>query len=495
MNIDELDRVYQGPNSGLGGLSSIADNTNVRTTVPSPLDGLKGDLDKARTTEASALERLRKSYEITPDEEAANTANLWGVASKALLSDEPRGRGFLGSALAEMGSAFAKEKKSQFEAQRQNREKGDGIEYAKAADRLKALEGKYAAAITKGQTGSSQAPWIVITDKDKTKYRFNKLTGEKQLIPRDEAERYESDVKKYSDYLIRTGDPDWDENAHKRAAQESAARMAASGGSSVPSAMPAGGAQVALNGGQDQAAWAKQLEAEGKTADAEALRGASPVVTPVQTPFFTDKRDERKVKTARDVAQAQQDVKDSPGATKGVEDRTRAKAITSAEVKQSLSMKGVMDNLEAAEKILTGPIAPTASGIGKKIDNIAAEFGKSPEGAVQAKELVNIAAALTSNVPRMEGPQSDADRTYYAEVAGQLGDAGIPVDQRLAMLRQFKKRMSHWDENGKWHKNPEDAKNANKATPSTPAAAPTASSANIEAARAYLEARRKAKSP
>jgi hypothetical protein len=81
---------------------------------------------------------------------------------------------------------------------------------------------------------------------------------------------------------------------------------------------------------------------------------------------------------------------------------------------------------------------PTGSGAGKIYDAVGGFFGASPTGAAEAKELKVVAARLTGRVPRLEGPQSDADRKLYEQAAGQAGDESLPRDQRIAAVRRMR---------------------------------------------------------
>lgn len=54
-------------------------------------------------------------------------------------------------------------------------------------------------------------------------------------------------------------------------------------------------------------------------------------------------------------------------------------------------------------------------------------------------QLDMIAAGLTLNVPRMEGPQSDRDTMLYRQAAGQVGNSAIPYKTRLAALSQLER--------------------------------------------------------
>ena len=83
----------------------------------------------------------------------------------------------------------------------------------------------------------------------------------------------------------------------------------------------------------------------------------------------------------------------------------------------------------------------TSSGIGAARDTAAGFFGKTTDAANAAAKLDTYGAWLSSNVPRFEGPQSDADRLYYAQMAGNIGNRKVPVEQRLAAVQALEKFM------------------------------------------------------
>lgn len=113
------------------------------------------------------------------------------------------------------------------------------------------------------------------------------------------------------------------------------------------------------------------------------------------------------------------------------------------------NMEGLGSDIAAADDLLSGVKRtadgqavtgnmPTGSGVGKIVDTVGGFFGASPSGAVEAKELKVVAARLTGRVPRFEGPQSDRDTQLYKEAAAEVGNEGIPRDQRLAAVRRMR---------------------------------------------------------
>lgn len=74
----------------------------------------------------------------------------------------------------------------------------------------------------------------------------------------------------------------------------------------------------------------------------------------------------------------------------------------------------------------------TGSAFGAAWDASNAAFGRSTQGAQANASLRTIAGQLTSRMPRMEGPQSNADVQMYKEMAGDLANESLPVETRQA---------------------------------------------------------------
>lgn len=77
---------------------------------------------------------------------------------------------------------------------------------------------------------------------------------------------------------------------------------------------------------------------------------------------------------------------------------------------------------------------PTGSGVGALADQVGNFIGRPLKGATQAQQLEALSGWLTANIPRMEGPQSDADVRNYATMAGKIGDRTLPAETRKAAL-------------------------------------------------------------
>jgi len=107
-----------------------------------------------------------------------------------------------------------------------------------------------------------------------------------------------------------------------------------------------------------------------------------------------------------------------------------------AQLQQELNKKGVQANsmlnlINEARTYLpyaTGSTLGAARVAGQKILGISTE-----ETQANAK-LDAIGGAMVSNIPRMEGPQSDKDTMLYREQAGRIADRTLPIADRAAAL-------------------------------------------------------------
>jgi hypothetical protein len=94
--------------------------------------------------------------------------------------------------------------------------------------------------------------------------------------------------------------------------------------------------------------------------------------------------------------------------------------------------KDTLGNIAEARRLLRQN--PTHSGVGTAVDSVASFFGKSAPGADVASQLNTLSGWMVSNVPRMEGPQSNFDVQNYKTMAGLVGDSSKPISQRLKAL-------------------------------------------------------------
>jgi hypothetical protein len=109
------------------------------------------------------------------------------------------------------------------------------------------------------------------------------------------------------------------------------------------------------------------------------------------------------------------------------------------EAEKNFTMRNAEAIIQRAREVLTGEATgtqPTGSGVGQAADAIGRFFGESISGSSEATTMKSLGGWLTGKVPRFEGPQSDPDRIYYEQMAAKVGDAGYPVEERLAALAE-----------------------------------------------------------
>ncbi|MGL4999526.1 MAG: hypothetical protein ACRC5T_11205 [Cetobacterium sp.] len=125
-------------------------------------------------------------------------------------------------------------------------------------------------------------------------------------------------------------------------------------------------------------------------------------------------------------------VADIAGQKKGAEETAKIEAQQQGDLnKKGKQATNTIDLVQEARDIL--PKA-TGSGIGALKEGGATFLGVGTEAGAADARLNVIAAGLTSNVPRMEGPQSDKDTEMYRKAAGDVGNKTIPINSRLAAL-------------------------------------------------------------
>ena len=138
-----------------------------------------------------------------------------------------------------------------------------------------------------------------------------------------------------------------------------------------------------------------------------------------------------------------------------------ARDAEKANQKKARSLEQMPDLISSAKSILQGtgvdekgqPIKtplPTQSYGGMALNALGGIIGKTPAGAAEADRLKVIGGAMVMAMPRMEGPQSDADVKLYREMAGRVGDETISIERRLASLNEVEKLYSKYNKNSGW---------------------------------------------
>lgn len=105
--------------------------------------------------------------------------------------------------------------------------------------------------------------------------------------------------------------------------------------------------------------------------------------------------------------------------------------------------RGMLGQIKFGEDLLKSD--PTGSKLGAVFDSAIGAVGLSTAGGDVAQKLETLGGWMTSNVPRLEGPQGQKDAELYANMAGNIGDRSIPIDRRLASLSAVKKLMERYD--------------------------------------------------
>jgi hypothetical protein len=173
-------------------------------------------------------------------------------------------------------------------------------------------------------------------------------------------------------------------------------------------------------------------------------------------------------RTAADPASAAKPLSSIESETAAVAARAEAEAKAKArggiagEAEGSLKKKAinamtVMESLDLAEPLID---VSTGSATGAAADKVAAFFGTSLEGDQANAQLKILQANLMTNMPRMEGPQSDRDVQLYREAAGEIGEATVPRGRKRAALSMIRALQEKYAEGGDQQVKPAAAKSS-----------------------------------
>lgn len=132
-----------------------------------------------------------------------------------------------------------------------------------------------------------------------------------------------------------------------------------------------------------------------------------------------------------------------------------------AKTKRELNAPNNLMLIAEAEKLLPQATSGLAS---RAMRGVAGIAGVSTEASKADRKLNVLAAALTSGVPRMEGPQSDKDTAMYKQAAGDVGNPDVPYEDRLAALQTMRELQEKYQ--GVAQSGPEEnTNNVNNAPP------------------------------
>lgn len=131
--------------------------------------------------------------------------------------------------------------------------------------------------------------------------------------------------------------------------------------------------------------------------------------------------------------------------------RVKAVDTAKADVVRDTAQKGdskkfaqMTSGLDRAIQLLEQQ--PTGSGVGAAVDKGLNAMGVSTRGGAIASQLETLSGWLVSNVPRMEGPQSNFDVENYKTMAGMVGDRTKPIENRIAAAREAKRLQEKYAE-------------------------------------------------
>jgi hypothetical protein len=126
-----------------------------------------------------------------------------------------------------------------------------------------------------------------------------------------------------------------------------------------------------------------------------------------------------------------------------------------AEKQQSnvTNAKDSFDLMKAAGSILsTG--APSSGAFSNLLtttgEALNLPFGARKQESEADAQLKMLSGALTMKQPRFEGPQGVLDVVLYQKLAGDLGNANIPVESRLATMKQMVNLQKKYFPGGDW---------------------------------------------
>lgn len=122
--------------------------------------------------------------------------------------------------------------------------------------------------------------------------------------------------------------------------------------------------------------------------------------------------------------------------TKGLSEAKRE--TSGANINALLNQKFDGEGIEYIIKKSTG------SGIGTAIDAMGRLIGSPTNSSLATNKLKTISGWLVSNVPRMEGPQSDYDVKIYQQMAGDIADPTKTREERIAAYNTIKQIVSKY---------------------------------------------------
>lgn len=309
-------------------------------------------------------------------------------------------------------------------------------------------------AVKQGSQAYSSTGEIHITpDKRQVVKTFNSITGKPQWMDIESGEQWRSNgrgnpvpssigtaiAKKEGTEAVtaRYAGP----IAYTRAAAGFAGKFNTENGTNIGYQSIGGGTPVLV----DRNAGNRPVEPDAQ-GNINAVKSAGPGVTPVPTATTattapTAAGPAGTVSPASTVKTQPQPQFKEPGfeteTPTAFKSRTEAWAAANKKVvgQESVKQYGAQNVYGIVKDINTALQTATGSGVGAKVDELAAWFGGSTEGARASAQLSVLGDTLLKSVPRFEGPQSDIDVASYQAAAGKLADPKTPNATRAAAFQ------------------------------------------------------------
>ena len=117
--------------------------------------------------------------------------------------------------------------------------------------------------------------------------------------------------------------------------------------------------------------------------------------------------------------------------------------------KNQRNAKDSFDLMKSASTLLSSE-APSSGRLSNIVTGTREFFGGGGEASKADAQLNLLSGALTMKQPRFEGPQGVLDVTLYQKLAGDLGNANLPVASRLATINQMIDLQKKYYPEGDW---------------------------------------------
>ena len=118
--------------------------------------------------------------------------------------------------------------------------------------------------------------------------------------------------------------------------------------------------------------------------------------------------------------------------------------------KNETNAKDSFDLLKSASTLLSSE-APSSGRLSNIVTGTMEFFGGGGEASKADAQLNLLSGALTMKQPRFEGPQGVMDVILYQKLAGDLGNANIPIASRLATIDQMVNLQKKYYPQGDWN--------------------------------------------